>query len=70
MSYKWIAEIRVQNKHKNLEVLNSYLVGKDGVHYFYEVICVDPSKHRIVPIQVPELVQAFGTPGNRPGDVF
>ena len=23
MSYKWIAEIRVQNKHKNLEVLNS-----------------------------------------------
>lgn len=47
MSYKWIAEIRVQNKHKNLEVLNSYLVGKDGVHYFYEVICVDPSKSEI-----------------------
>ncbi len=47
MSYRWIAEIRVQNKHKNLEILNSYLVGKDGVHYFYEVICVDPSKPEI-----------------------
>jgi len=47
MSYKWIAEIRVQNKHKNLEVLNSYVVGRDGVNYFYEVICVDPSKPEI-----------------------
>ncbi len=47
MSYKWIAEIRVQNKHKNLEVLNSYVVGKDGMNYFYEVICVDPSKPEI-----------------------
>ncbi len=47
MSYKWIAESRVQNKHKNLEVLNSYLVGKDGVNYFYEVICVDPVKPEI-----------------------
>jgi large subunit ribosomal protein L15e len=47
MSYKWIAEQRVQNKHKNLEVLNSYMVGKDGVNYFYEVICVDPSKPEI-----------------------
>ena len=47
MSYKWIAEIRVQNKYKNLEVLNSYLIGKDGVHCFYEVICVDASKPEI-----------------------
>ncbi len=47
MSYKWIAEIRVQNKFKNLEVLNSYLIGKDGVHCFYEVICVDASKPEI-----------------------
>ena len=47
MSYKWIAEIRVQNKHKNLEVLNSYVVGRDGMNYFYEVICVDPSKPEI-----------------------
>ena len=47
MSYKWIAETRVQNKHKNLEVLNSYLIGKDGINYFYEVICIDPEKPEI-----------------------
>lgn len=47
MSYKWIAEARVQRKYKNLEVLNSYLIGKDGVNYFYEVICVDVSRPEI-----------------------
>jgi len=47
MSYKWIAEQRAGRKYKNLEVLNSYLIGKDGVHYFYEVIMVDPSKPEI-----------------------
>ncbi len=47
MSYKWIAEYRVANKYRNLEVLNSYLIGKDGQHYFYEVICVDPTKNEI-----------------------
>jgi large subunit ribosomal protein L15e len=47
MSYKWIAESRVQNKYRNLEVLNSYEVGKDGMNYFYEVICVDPSMPEI-----------------------
>jgi len=43
MSYKWIAEQRADRKYKNLEVLNSYQIGKDGMHYFYEVIMVDPS---------------------------
>jgi len=47
MSYKWIAESRVQKQYKNLEVLNSYQIGKDGLHYFFEVICVDPSKPEI-----------------------
>lgn len=47
MSYKWIAEQRVQNKYTNLEVLNSYLIGKDGVYAFYEVICVDPQRPEI-----------------------
>ncbi len=47
MSYQWIAESRVSKSYKNLEVLNSYQVGKDGQHYFYEVICVDPSKQEI-----------------------
>ncbi len=47
MNYKWIAESRVQKKFTNLEVLNSYWIGKDGQHYFYEVICVDPSRPEI-----------------------
>ena len=47
MSYKWIAEQRVSKKYVNLEVLNSYEIGKDGMNYFYEVICVDPTKSEI-----------------------
>ncbi len=47
MNYKGIAEQRVARKFKNLEVLNSYNVGKDGIHYFYEVILVDPSRPEI-----------------------
>ena len=47
MDYKWIAESRVQKKFKNLEVLNSYKLGKDGRHYFYEIILIDPTKSEI-----------------------
>lgn len=47
MSYKWIAEQRVSKKFTNLVVLNSYMVGKDGQHYFFEVICVDPERPEI-----------------------
>ena len=47
MNYKWIAEQRTANKYKNLEVLNSYPIGKDGIYYFYEVILIDPSKKEI-----------------------
>ncbi|KHO53691.1 MAG: 50S ribosomal protein L15e [archaeon GW2011_AR13] len=47
MSYKWIAEQRVAKKFTNLEVLNSYMIGKDGINYFFEVICVDPSRPEI-----------------------
>jgi len=47
MSYKWVAEQRAQKKFHNLEVLNSYNIGKDGRHYFYEVIMVDYSKPEI-----------------------
>lgn len=43
MNYKWIAEQRVARRYPNLEVLNSYPIGKDGIHYFFEVICVDPN---------------------------
>ena len=48
MNYKWIAEQRVERKYANLVVLNSYQVGKDGMNYFYEVICVDPTKQEII----------------------
>jgi len=47
MNYRWIAEQRVARKYRNLEVLNSYNIGKDGVHYFYEVILVDPKRPEI-----------------------
>lgn len=47
MNYKWIAEQRVGRKHANLEVLNSYVIGRDGINYFYEVICIDPKRPEI-----------------------
>lgn len=47
MNYQWIAEQRVARRFANLEVLNSYLIGKDGINYFYEVILVDPQMPEI-----------------------
>ena len=47
MNYQWVAEIRAERKYKNLVVLNSYKIGKDGKNYFYEVIMIDPSKTEI-----------------------
>ena len=47
MNYKWVAESRAASKFKNLEVLNSYQIGKDGQYYFFEVILVDISKPEI-----------------------
>jgi large subunit ribosomal protein L15e len=41
-SLKWIAEERAARKFSNLEVLNSYWVGRDGVHAWYEIVMVDP----------------------------
>ena len=48
MSYQFVAEQRVQRKFINLEVLNSYKIGKDGIYYFYEVILVDPTHPQIL----------------------
>jgi len=42
ISIQRIAEERAARKYRNLEVLNSYYVGEDGQHYWYEVIMVDP----------------------------
>ena len=41
-SIQRIAEERVAKRYPNLQVLNSYWVGEDGKHKFYEVILVDP----------------------------
>ena len=41
-SIQRIAEERVSKRHPNMEVLNSYWVGEDGQHKYYEVILVDP----------------------------
>jgi large subunit ribosomal protein L15e len=46
-SKKLIAEERVQRKYPNMEVLNSYWVGEDGKHRWFEVILVDPMHPQI-----------------------
>jgi len=40
-SLQRIAEERVQRRYPNLNVLNSYWVGEDGLYKYYEVILVD-----------------------------
>lgn len=37
-----MAEERTAKRYPNMEVLNSYWVGEDGKHHYYEVILVDP----------------------------
>lgn len=46
-SIQRIAEERVARRFPNLEVLNSYWVGEDGRHKYYEVILVDP-EHPVI----------------------
>jgi len=43
-----IAEERTARHYPNLQVLNSYWVGQDGGHKYYEVILVDPHHPAIV----------------------
>lgn len=40
-NYQQVAEERAAMKFPNLEVLNSYFAGKDGKHYWYEIIMAD-----------------------------
>ncbi|MBU2100861.1 50S ribosomal protein L15e [Candidatus Micrarchaeota archaeon] len=40
-SIQAIAETRASKKHPNCEVLNSYWIGEDGKHKYFEVILVD-----------------------------
>lgn len=46
-SHQQIAEQRVNRKHRNMEVLNSYWVGEDGDYKFFEVILADPSRKTV-----------------------
>lgn len=41
-NYRAVAEERAAKKFKNLEVLNSYKIAKDGMYYWFEVIMIDP----------------------------
>jgi large subunit ribosomal protein L15e len=47
-SLRLIAEERAARKYRNLEVLNSYYVGEDGLYKYYEVILVDPNHPAIL----------------------
>jgi len=47
MNYRTVAEQRAAKRFTNLEVLNSYLIGKDGIYYYFEVIMVDPTRPEI-----------------------
>jgi large subunit ribosomal protein L15e len=40
-SIQAIAELRASRKYPNCEVLNSYWIGEDGKHKYFEVILVD-----------------------------
>jgi len=46
-SMQSIAEEKAARKFPNLEVLNSYWVGSDGRHKWYEVILLDPNHNAI-----------------------
>ena len=41
LNYQTIAEQRTAKGFPNCEVLNSYEVGRDGMHFWYEIILVD-----------------------------
>jgi large subunit ribosomal protein L15e len=47
-SVQRIIEERTAAHYPNMEVLNSYWVGKDGMYHYYEVILVDPAHPSIV----------------------
>lgn len=47
LSDQVIAEQRASRKYDNLEVLNSYWVGDDGVSKYFEVILIDPARSEV-----------------------
>ncbi|MFA5412558.1 MAG: 50S ribosomal protein L15e [Candidatus Micrarchaeia archaeon] len=47
LSHQAMAEHKANRVYKNMEVLNSYFVGEDGVQKFFEVILVDTSMPQV-----------------------
>ncbi|MAE13278.1 50S ribosomal protein L15e [Candidatus Woesearchaeota archaeon] len=47
-NYQQVAEERVSKLYKNCTVVNSYLVAKDGLYYWYEIILVDRNHPNVV----------------------
>lgn len=47
-NFRQIAEERAVDGYSNCEVLNSYYVGEDGEHFWYEVILVDRTSPHIM----------------------
>ena len=59
MSHQAMAEQRVNREYKNMEVLNSYWVGEDGMYKFFEVILADPAKKTVTNSAVVRKGRAF-----------
>ena len=47
VSMRQVAERRVLERYRNMKLLGSYFLYKDGMHYWFEVILADPSHKRI-----------------------
>ena len=48
VSMKQVAERRVLERYPNMKLLGSYFLYKDGMHYWFEIILVDPSHPSII----------------------
>jgi large subunit ribosomal protein L15e len=48
MNYQQVAEQRANKMYTNCEVLNSYYVGEDGLHYWYEVILIEKNHPNVL----------------------
>ncbi len=61
-NYQQVAEERAARKYPNMEVLNSYYVGQDGKHYWYEIILLDKQSQSI---KSDKSVSWIANPANR-----
>jgi len=61
-SKQQVAEEKVGRKYPNMEVVNSYWVGEDGVHKWFEVILADRSHPAIKKDKTAKIVAKRGRP--------